>query len=242
MAENIKYGVEYYRKNRERLRVLDNIRHHNKMKDHHKIRKEKEENLHPLLISKNFKPRSGVVKNCLFCGKEYYARPCKISSTCCSIICANKNRAYVPDRKCIVCGNKYNCSNAEFKARNRNTCSLKCRDVLRWNSAEERRLKNPNTAKSLNNLYRRSAKMNQWRVSVFTRDNYTCQKCGARNGKGRGYIALEAHHIKQFATHPELRFEMSNGMTLCKPCHKAIPHLRKVISKHKKLLNEKFNV
>ncbi|WP_416360620.1 HNH endonuclease [Burkholderia gladioli] len=49
------------------------------------------------------------------------------------------------------------------------------------------------------------------------RDRFTCQHCGdARGGN------LHAHHILPFATHPELRVDVSNGITLCKPCHKAV--------------------
>jgi 5-methylcytosine-specific restriction endonuclease McrA len=55
----------------------------------------------------------------------------------------------------------------------------------------------------------------QWRKYVFMRDCYTCQNCGAKG------VYLHAHHIKHWAEYPELRFDVSNGITLCVPCHKA---------------------
>lgn len=65
-----------------------------------------------------------------------------------------------------------------------------------------------------NKVIRNSQLMNDWRVKVFKRDNYTCQKCMIKGG------ALNAHHIKHFATHPELRTVISNGITLCVQCHR----------------------
>lgn len=61
---------------------------------------------------------------------------------------------------------------------------------------------------------RNSPKYIQWRTSVLERDNYTCQHCGQKGGE------LNAHHIKPFAEYKELRTELSNGITLCKECHK----------------------
>jgi 5-methylcytosine-specific restriction endonuclease McrA len=55
----------------------------------------------------------------------------------------------------------------------------------------------------------------RWRKAVFQKDNYTCKKCGDNQGGN-----LEAHHIKSFALHPELRYDVNNGLTLCKKCHK----------------------
>jgi hypothetical protein len=66
---------------------------------------------------------------------------------------------------------------------------------------------------------RKSFEYQQWRLAVFVRDNWTCQKCGAKSGDGRECY-LEAHHVKGYTKHPELRLDVSNGVTLCKDCHR----------------------
>lgn len=72
---------------------------------------------------------------------------------------------------------------------------------------------------SVNQLIRTSFQYRAWRISVFKRDNYSCTKCGKRSGNGRA-VVLHADHIKPFAFFPELRFELSNGRTLCIECHR----------------------
>lgn len=68
---------------------------------------------------------------------------------------------------------------------------------------------------------RQSARYKAWRTLVFERDNYTCVHCQDHNYEGRGSsLALHADHIQPFSLFPELRFEVSNGRTLCIPCHK----------------------
>jgi len=61
---------------------------------------------------------------------------------------------------------------------------------------------------------RGSKEYKQWRSEVFKRDKYICQHC-KRNGG-----LIQAHHIKSFSKYKELRFEVSNGITLCEECHK----------------------
>jgi len=53
-----------------------------------------------------------------------------------------------------------------------------------------------------------------WREAVLRRDGYRCQICWA----GKRAI-LNAHHLAAYLSNPELRTEISNGITLCKACH-----------------------
>ncbi len=66
----------------------------------------------------------------------------------------------------------------------------------------------------VNERERKRRETKVWRCAVFERDNWTCQICGKRGCK------LQADHIKRFSDYPELRFELSNGRTLCIDCHK----------------------
>lgn len=69
---------------------------------------------------------------------------------------------------------------------------------------------------SINHVIRNSQEYKYWRKSVFQRDEYTCQSCGAKNTK------LNAHHIKRFAKDIANRFNVENGITLCVDCHKQL--------------------
>ena len=67
-----------------------------------------------------------------------------------------------------------------------------------------------------------STQYKEWRKEVYKKDNYTCQICGTRK-EGKNKIILNADHIKQWALYPELRYEISNGRTLCVECHRMTP-------------------
>jgi formylmethanofuran dehydrogenase subunit E len=69
-----------------------------------------------------------------------------------------------------------------------------------------------------NRRRRNLAEYSEWRKTVFERDNYTCQFCGAKNGNGKN-VYLQADHIKPWSTCIESRLDIDNGRTLCKPCH-----------------------
>jgi len=110
-------------------------------------------------------------------------------------------------KNCIYCGKEFMVKN--YRKDIAKYCSHKCStdNNLGLTSRNERE--------------RKSKRYKEWRLSIFKRDNYTCQECGIRNFKGNGKtIKLHADHIKPFAYYPKLRFVISNGITLCEDCHK----------------------
>ena len=58
-----------------------------------------------------------------------------------------------------------------------------------------------------------------WREAVYARDQNTCQRRGTPNLTGNN---RNAHHIISWESSVELRFETSNGQTLCRSCHSIV--------------------
>ena len=57
----------------------------------------------------------------------------------------------------------------------------------------------------------------EWRTAVLDRDSYTCQLCGRMCKKHEKGLA--AHHINEWANAPDRRYDVDNGVTLCRECH-----------------------
>ncbi len=51
-----------------------------------------------------------------------------------------------------------------------------------------------------------------WRNAVIKESDGKCIKCGSLS-------ATNCHHILNYASYPELRYESSNGVLMCKKCH-----------------------
>ena len=51
---------------------------------------------------------------------------------------------------------------------------------------------------------------------IYERDNFTCQMCWEKGGR------LNSHHIIPYNDSKKLRFEVTNGITLCIKCHRKI--------------------
>lgn len=88
----------------------------------------------------------------------------------------------------------------------------------------------------INSSIRNSIENRLWREAVFARDNWTCQKYGTKGCK------LNAHHILNFAKHPELRFALDNGITLSNKAHREFHKIYGKENNTKKQINEFLNI
>jgi len=154
--------------------------------------------------------RKWVVKSCPVCGKSFEVKGYrdKTAKFCSKECWSVRNPPKV--KVCGYCGESF----SDWGYNDAKFCSKLCADKNR--SIEWRGEKSPawKGGKSLkNDRSRMGNALAHWRKAVYKRDNYTCQKCGH---KGRG---LQAHHIKPFIDFPELRLDVSNGITLCPDCH-----------------------
>lgn len=157
---------------------------------------------------------------CNYCGKKFQDFPSNKRSTC-SLKCRNKK--YSKERKGkspirIPVGYKRKPFTIQHRIRLSEAKKLSP-SPAQFTKGHHRsdREKHPNWKGGITpetQRLRLSRESKDWRKKVFERDNYTCQMCGIRGGY------LEADHIKSWSKYPKLRWVVSNGRTLCKPCHK----------------------
>jgi hypothetical protein len=57
-------------------------------------------------------------------------------------------------------------------------------------------------------------RVTKWSKQVKELADYTCDCCGVRGG-----VTLHSHHLESWNSNEELRFELTNGVCLCKDCH-----------------------
>jgi ABC-type uncharacterized transport system ATPase subunit len=53
----------------------------------------------------------------------------------------------------------------------------------------------------------------RWADEVRRRDHYTCVICGRRG------VAVNSHHLNAWASFPDQRYDLGNGVCLCQDCH-----------------------
>lgn len=159
-------------------------------------------------------PRSklGEDRVCKVCGRIFYADRARIKRKdalkYCSRKCYHKTRFKFRHKKiCEYCGQEFLITTYDiFRNKGNTFCSQGC-----WHSSCK-----------IGNYYqqrRNSEEYKKWRLDIYRRDYWTCQRCGI---KGRFIVA---HHILPVFEYPHLIFDIDNGLTLCKNCHK-LSHLK----------------
>lgn len=111
--------------------------------------------------------------------------------------------------RCLVCDEIFYVSPSRGNAK---YCSQACNGKTK--TEENNHNWNGGSSRAYKTGYHSHAYKN-WRKKVFIRDNFTCQGKDCDTDS----VYITAHHILSFANYPELRFDVNNGITLCKDCH-----------------------
>jgi hypothetical protein len=163
-----------------------------------------------------FNRRAQVSATCKRCGVGFSRAASGFdgNDTYCSHRCWFADRGVSVSVVCAYCRNPFNLKASAAKRRVKHHCSRACRNA----SAAGRD--------------RSSGRYKNWRNAVFARDEFKCRDCGSRNN-------LHAHHIKTWLEHPDFRFELSNGLTLCFACHQKKHPFKLTKKRMRKLLGQK---
>jgi 5-methylcytosine-specific restriction endonuclease McrA len=156
---------------------------------------------------------------CPVCGCLFRS-PKSIIRVFCSNMCRLKNQSNpITHFNCEECGKECCYSDYNFQ-RSVRFCSRRCYRKY-WSRASRGEASHFWKGGKIkeNTLLRSRSKTKRWRNLVFSRDGYTCQICGLKSGNGKT-VWIEAHHIKSWAKYPQLRWDVDNGITLCRECHK----------------------
>jgi hypothetical protein len=201
--------------------------------------------------SKNIKgeknPRWGKIKKvCEVCHRTFYISPSNVEKgygRFCSRECMGKAYYKKEKKECLYCKKEFYIRPSRIRANRGRFCSKECAN--KWLSENRRGEKSSGWKGGItpiNKLIRATSKYEDWRMQVFKKDNFTCQRCGAKRG-------LNAHHKKplsqilselkekyplfdlyEVAMNDKELWDINNGITLCEKCHEEI---------HKEIENKK---
>lgn len=135
-----------------------------------------------------------------------------------SMLYSGKNSVHYNTVKieCFVCQNEVERWASQVNKYEISYCSKECQaiDYQTRFSGKNSPTYNPEKSDLDRTLNRNIEGYPEWRRKVYARDNFACQACGDSDGGN-----LIAHHILNYSEHPELRTELSNGITFCESCH-----------------------
>ena len=157
--------------------------------------------------------QNAVVRECETCGVLFMTHKSWMTKGIikyCSRKCFGISISKEKNGKCLFCGKIFYASPSRIANGHGKYCSNSC--SMRSKTGKDSHAWKGGTSPE-NNLIRSGFEYRKWREAVFSRDNWTCQDCKKRGTK------LHAHHVFSFSEFPEHRFEIWNGITLCRICH-----------------------
>lgn len=170
------------------------------------------------------KRRALTTKPCPKCKKTF--KPTRLAQVFCTWDCAWNNQTI---KFCEQCGKKimvYPC----LLARKR-FCSRQCRATgsmtLQVRDRIRKTLEIPTDARKRPYSAREFAR---WSKAVKQAGKYVCINCRATS-------KLVAHHILSFRDFPLLRYDVKNGVVLCRSCHPKV-HFKK--SHYQKMQKKRY--
>jgi len=190
--------------------------------------------------------KNSIIKQCEICKKEFSVPKYRIKTAkFCSLKCCGFRKGFIPWNKGVTGyttsrkGKKTGWSYWTGKRRSPETIEKivksrlgKCTGENNWNWIKDR----TKLCRISKQGERRTSIYFYWRKSVWERDNWKC-KINNKDCSGR----LEAHHILGWVDHPELRYDINNGITLCHAHHprkraeekRLSPYFQEIVSESK---------
>lgn len=168
--------------------------------------------MNPLLKSKGNKPRTGKVKKCSTCKKEFYVKPFgSITAKYCSYQCKAKAQVTGKPLVCKECGKSYYRSPSQVKWRGSSYCSYPC--AFKGGKKTKRGKMKPGNENKIWHIDRADRVFSRY---IRQRDNWVCRGC-QRSFKDRTSILHNSHYWVR-GRH-STRFDPDNCIALCYSCH-----------------------
>lgn len=139
-------------------------------------------------------------RSCKQCGKAFLAKQDQLDrgkGIFCSKECSTESQKTPPPVNVCGCCSKVFVDPGRAK---RKYCSQQCYRKANPKSVKKKPLS-------------RGHEHDKWAMAVILRDK-KCVRCEATEN-------LQAHHVKSWRSHPDLRYVVSNGVALCPLCHHA---------------------
>lgn len=160
-------------------------------------------------IAKTHNLRRGLIKHC-GCSKQKRRDDSIIGKRFHRLIVVDFSHTYkgrTSAWKCrCECGAECVVTRSALKSGRTKSCGCYNKEV------QKLRMYNPDVPDEIRIMTRICSQYKQWVKDVKRKHNNECDVCS-------GSKRLVAHHIKNYLDNPDLRFNVDNGVCLCKACH-----------------------